>query len=88
MSKKLKAFVDQENQWRSIVYKGNNLLTLDTPEGRREIANQIDSQLSPENLSCDGELSLTQVRARYSRLVAVAKQLKAIDPNVVIHEMA
>lgn len=84
MSKKLKAFVDQENQWRSIVYKGKNLLTLDTPEGRRE----IDSQLSPENLSCDGELSLTQVRARYSRLVAVAKQLKAIDPNVVIHEMA
>ena len=87
MSKKLKAFIEQENQWRSIVHKGKNLLTLDTPEGRQEIANQIDAQLSPENLSCDGELSLTQIRARYSRLVSVAKQLKAIDPKVVIHEM-
>ena len=86
--RKLKAFIDRENKWRSIVYKGENLLSLDTPLRRQEVANAIDMQLSPENLSCDGELTLPYIRARYNRLVAVAKQLKAIDPNVVIHEMA
>jgi hypothetical protein len=33
----------------------------------------IDAKLSPENLSCDGELSIAQTRARYRALTAAAQ---------------
>lgn len=35
----------------------------------------VDCQLSPENLSCDGELSARQVRVKYRKLMAQRNQL-------------
>lgn len=35
----------------------------------------VDCQLSPENLSCDGELSMKQQRVRYNQLQQEAKSL-------------
>ena len=35
----------------------------------------VDSRLSPENLSCDGELSQSQVRAKYRELQRELKSL-------------
>jgi hypothetical protein len=37
--------------------------------------------LSPENLTCDGELSRAQVQARYKELMAVAHDLAQLDPG-------
>jgi len=37
---------------------------------------RIHNQLSPENLSCDGELSRTQVAARYKTLTTELKALQ------------
>ena len=41
----------------------------------REDILQCYSQLSPENLSCDGQLNKTQIRAKQSRLYKELKYL-------------
>jgi hypothetical protein len=40
----------------------------------------IDCALSPENLSCDGELPRAEVNRRYRELTAAAKDLIRLDP--------
>jgi hypothetical protein len=57
-------------------------LDINNPSDRVRIANAIDCDLSPENLSCDGELSIAQVRARYQTLTKAADELKALDPTI------
>ena len=46
----------------------------------------IDSALSPENLTCDGELPRAEVQRRYKELMTAAKQLKKYDPEVKFYE--
>ena len=85
--KELNEFVARENQWSSM-FKGHTLVEIKTAAGRQRVAERIDSQLSPENLSCDGELPRAEVNRRYRYLNKCAAQLLALDPNVVIHEYA
>lgn len=47
----------------------------------------IEYDLSPENLTCDGELSRAQVQARYRSLTTVAQQLQQLDPSVSFYEL-
>jgi len=63
-------------------------LSLDNAKDRQQLADDIDCSLSPENLTCDGELSRSMVERKYRMLTRVAKQLKAIDPNVTFMELA
>jgi hypothetical protein len=46
----------------------------------------IDNALSPENLTCDGELSRTEVNRRFKELNTAAKQLRQLDPTVKFYE--
>jgi len=82
--KELKAFVDQENRFAAIF--GAQPLDLTKAVDRQKIADKIDSQLSPENLSCDGELPRSQVNARYRNLTRCAEQLLKLDPAVKFYE--
>ena len=82
--KELKAFVDRENQFAAL-FKGRRL-DLNSAADRQKIADKIDSALSPENLTCDGELSRSQVQARYRNLTRCAEQLLKLDPSVKIYE--
>ena len=82
--KELKEFVDRENKWSAIF--GSPALSLQSAADRKKIANKIDSCLSPENLTCDGELSPSQVQARYRTLMRVAQELRSIDPRVEFYE--
>jgi hypothetical protein len=50
------------------------------------VAEMIDCALSPENLSCDGELPRAEVNRRYKELMTAAKQLKQLDPSVKFYE--
>jgi hypothetical protein len=84
--KALAQFVKQRNAFNSIF--GNAPLDLTVAADRQKIADIIDSALSPENLTCDGELSAGQVRSRYKELTTVAKELKALDPSVKFYEFA
>ena len=76
--KELKQYVEQANKWNAI-FKGEQF-TLDTAQGRQRIAQKIDADLSPENLTCDGELPRAEVSRRYKMLTACALQLNKLDP--------
>jgi hypothetical protein len=82
--KSLKQYVDQKNQWNAIF--GGKALVIG--QDNQRIAEMIDSDLSPENLTCDGELSRTQVNARYRTLTAAARDLQKLDPAVTFYEFA
>ena len=81
----LNAYVKQKNAWNAI-FKGRQLDITD-PADRQHIASMIDSDLSPENLSCDGELSRSAVNAKYRQLQAAAQDLLKLDSSVKIYEM-
>jgi hypothetical protein len=85
--KELKEFVAREAQWSSM-FKGSMAVSLDTHANRQKVADRIDSQLSPENLSCDGELPAAEVNRRYRFLNKCAAQLLALDPAVKFYEFA
>lgn len=80
----LEDLVDDLNRWAQIF--GSEPVSLLNPEDRQRIADHIDSQLSPENLTCDGELSGPAVRLQLDRLRRCAEELLTIDPNVEFHE--
>ncbi len=76
--KELKAYVEQANKWNAL-FKGEQF-TLSTAQGRQRVAQKIDADLSPENLSCDGELPRAEVARRHKMLTACALQLNRLDP--------
>jgi hypothetical protein len=80
----LQKFVDQKNHWNSF-FKGTQY-SLNTKADRQALADMIDSALSPENLTCDGELPRSEVNRRYKELMTAAKQLKKLDPSVTFYE--
>ena len=80
----LTSFVDRKNAFSF----GGKLLSLQSAADRQTIAEMIDTELSPENLSCDGELPYSEVNRRYQVLSRAGKQLKALDPSVKIWELA
>jgi len=82
--KALQNFVAQKNHWNSF-FNGTQY-SLNTAKDRQALADMIDSALSPENLTCDGELSRTEVNRRYKELITAAKQLKKLDPAVTFYE--
>ena len=50
---------------------------------QKEQFETLVSRLSPENISCDGEISRTQVNARYRQIMKEWKQLeKAVGRKV------
>jgi hypothetical protein len=82
--KALQTFVDQKNHWNSF-FKGEQY-EIKTAAGRQRVADMIDAALSPENLTCDGELPRAEVNRRYKELVTAARQLKKLDPAVTFYE--
>jgi hypothetical protein len=80
----LNTWIDQQNRWTAL-FKGQRtepLYEIQTAAGRKLVAEAIDCALSPENLSCDGELPRSQVQARYRALTAAATDLVKLDPTM------
>jgi hypothetical protein len=84
--KELKAYVENKNRWNLIF--SNRCYDLAVAADRQRIADALDADLSPENLTCDGEMSRAQVISRKKFLDAAAKQLLALDPSVKFYEYA
>lgn len=84
--KNIKQYVDQKNAWETLF--GHKGLDLNNPADRQRIANSIDCDLSPENLTCDGEMSRSAVQQRYTFLTKAAKELKAMDASISFSEYA
>jgi len=84
--KALQDYVAEKNRWNKI-FGMTQPYDLNEASDRKQIAQMIDSELSPENLTCDGELSRSQVQARYNRLTSVADQLQKLDPSIQFYEL-
>jgi hypothetical protein len=82
--KALEKFIEQKNHWNSF-FNGPQF-EIATAQGRQRVADMIDSALSPENLTCDGELGRAEVQRRYRELTTAARQLKKLDPAVTFYE--
>ena len=82
----LNKYVEDKNTWQ-ILFSGTKLLTLDTVSGRKAVAEQLDSDLSPENLHCDGEISQAQAMKKYRALSKAAEQLLKLDPTQTVEEL-
>ena len=80
--KALNALIKQENAWSSMFNGRFVAYEVATVAGRERVAKMIDAKLSPENLSCDGELPRSQVQARYRSLTAAAQDLVNLDPSM------
>ena len=81
----LETYVESKNRWQAI-FTGRQYSLLSAVD-RQAIANMIDSEMSPENLTCDGELPASQVRERVRYLSRCAEELLSIDPSVTFYEM-
>lgn len=80
--KNLNAYLERVNKFNSIF----GIPELVVGKDNQRIADKLDSDLSPENLTCDGELSRSAVQAKYKLYTAAARELKAIDPSVTFYE--
>jgi hypothetical protein len=88
MSKRnLQQVIDQANFTATIfggkVYDINALTQTDADL----LCATINNQLSPENLTCDGELRGAQVQARFNTLAGALKELHRMGFTVTVEEL-
>lgn len=80
----LEQYVAQRNAYAKIF--GNPQLSLLKANDRQRIASMIDADLSPENLTCDGEIRGAALQQKARFLNRVAAELASIDPSVEFFE--
>ena len=76
----LEKYVEQKNTWRALFKE--QPLSLLSAQDRKTIAQLLETDLSPENLTCDGELRGPELRTKASFLNRVALELQELDPSV------
>jgi hypothetical protein len=81
--KELNQYVARKNEWNAM-FKGRTY-DLSIALDRQLIADALDADLSPENLTCDGELPRATVIARKRTLDKAVVQLLALDPSVQMY---
>lgn len=82
--KALNEYVDGRNRIRAMFKQ--RPLSLDRAKDRQQLADDISCSLSPENLTCDGELPRSVVQKKYEMLTRVRQQLERLDSTVTFYE--
>jgi hypothetical protein len=78
----IEQYVKQKNEWNAIF--GYKELSLLTTSDRQRIADMLESDLSPENLTCDGEVRGAALVRKSTFLYRCAHELMSIDSNLVL----
>lgn len=78
----LQAYVDRKNSWGKLF--GSQPLVIG--RDNQKIADSLDADLSPENISCDGERPASEVRKLYKFYSAAAQELRQLDATVEMWE--
>jgi hypothetical protein len=78
----IEQYVKQKNEWNSIF--GKSALSLQNTSDRQRIADMLESDLSPENLTCDGEIRGQAVIQKARFLNRAAEELLSIDATLVL----
>jgi hypothetical protein len=84
MMKALEDYVEGRNRIRALF--GERPLNLKNAKDRQQLADDISCSLSPENLTCDGEIPRSVVEKKYRMLTKVRDQLARLDPQVEFYE--
>ena len=73
--KSLQNYIDTRNSWNSF-FPGSSVVNFPLTQAQvDDLARSLDSDLSPENLHCDGEISATQAQNKYNYYGRVIKEL-------------
>ena len=76
-------YVEQMNSWNAIFNTPGIEFPLDA-QSAQAIGHKLDSELSPENLHCDGEISAREAQKKYNFLTAVLDELNIYcDANAI-----
>ena len=84
--KALTAYINQKNGWNAIF--GGYQYEIKTAQGRQRVAQSLECDLSPENLTCDGELRGAQVQTKLRALKQAVAELKKLDPSVKMYDFS
>lgn len=82
--KALNDYVEGRNRIRALFKE--RPLSLANAKDRQQLADDISCSLSPENLTCDGELPRSVVEKKWRMLTRVRQQLQKLDSQVVFYE--
>ena len=82
--KALNEYVEGRNRIRAMFRQ--RPLSLDNAKDRQQLADDISCSLSPENLTCDGELPRSMVQRKWQMLTRVRQQLQKLDATVEFYE--
>ena len=74
-------YMEQRSRWMALFDPNKTLEFPLNQAGVNTIIDQLDCDLSPENLHCDGEISASQARAKYDFYSLVASELEAYCAN-------
>ena len=85
MQKDLNIVVNDINRRKQLF--GFPFLNMNNSAHRQEIADELNILMSPENVHCDGEISLSEANQRWNSYVRAAKALLFIDPTLEIYEL-
>ena len=78
--KNLNAYIEQKNTWGS--FFGSPAITFPLSQSDvKSLTNSLDSDLSPENLHCDGEITARQAQAKASQLYDTVNDLETYCLN-------
>ena len=82
--KALNDYLEGRNRIRALFKE--RPLSLDNAQDRQQLADDISCSLSPENLTCDGEIPRSVVQRKWQMLTRVRQQLQKLDSQVVFYE--
>jgi hypothetical protein len=72
----LEQYVEAKNKWNAIFGDTNPIRFPLNQAQVNALMSSIGSELSPENLHCDGEAPMAYVRSKYAELTRVQKELE------------
>lgn len=75
INKRFQSYIDGKNYWNRITNRGDIIEFPLTQKNVNSLANSLSSDLSPENLACDGEITPAAARAKGKKLGNVVKDL-------------
>ena len=85
MANELKQYIDRANTFGK--FFGEKEYDLNSAVDRRRLAEKLDCDLSPENLSCDGEVRGAALKHKYTFLTRALKQLEFLEDHELKHAM-
>ena len=71
----LQKFIDDQNVWGSFFNTPEIKFPLSQTQVN-DLAKSLDAKLSPENLSCDGEITAAEANAKYRFYAKVYRELE------------